>query len=755
MGVGGAGMSSLAVLLSEWGCEVSGCDVANAATLAQLRGLGVHVEECHDVTHVAHAQVVLWSPAVPQDHPELESARRAGATLMPRRDVLAELSTQMRLIGVTGTHGKTTATSMLVHICAAARRDDARLLGAPVRGVGFGGHWGPDDLICEVDESYGAFSKLTPYALGLLNIEADHLDHYGSLANLESAFVEVMTRTLGPVVVWSDDEGAARVASQVPRNVVTVGTSSQVRWRLVDEKLERQRARARLVGPQELEIDLGVTGRHNLTNAAVVAVLAMELGIAGEFVTDGLRHFVGAPRRFEHVATWRGIDVIDDYAHLPAEIAATVSAAQSAGYHRIVALFQPHRVSRTRSIGADFAPAFDNVDELVMTDIYRAGEENPEGITGEFLADFVKARAQTSVTYAASLRDASEVLEGTSRDKDLLLILGAGDVTTVLEHLHDVTQRAWTPRSSSAGPDDYFLGHDSRVEYGAALGGRTTYRAGGSVAALVSVASDDDLEDLSERLLNASQPLIVLGNGSNLLVAEGQHDVVVVHLVGNYAELTVSADEEDEDVVKVLAGGALDLPVAARRLASHGVVDFEWAVGVPGTFGGAVAMNAGGHGAEMKSSVSRVEVWSDGQRQWRDAREFEFAYRHSALGPGEIVTRVELTLRRGDAALARERIGEIVRWRREHQPGGANAGSVFRNPEGHSAGRLIEAAGLKGVRMGSAVVSSKHANFILVDERGSTDDVVALMRRVRSAVHDTSGVWLESEHRLIGFEENW
>ncbi|HEY5439044.1 MAG TPA: FAD-binding protein, partial [Acidimicrobiales bacterium] len=199
-------------------------------------------------------------------------------------------------------------------------------------------------------------------------------------------------------------------------------------------------------------------------------------------------------------------------------------------------------------------------------------------------------------------------------------------------------------------------------------------------------------------------------------------------------------------------GAGLDLPIASRRLAKAGVVGFEWAVGVPGTFGGAVAMNAGGHGSDMRASVEAVEVWRDGvMRTWgRD--ELGLDYRTSALGRRDIVTRVRLVLAKGDVNEAQERIRDIVRWRREHQPGGANAGSAFRNPEGDYAGRLIDEAGCRGQRWGSAVVSEKHANFIIADAGGRANDVFELLRTVRERVFDVSGVTLESEHRFLGFE---
>jgi UDP-N-acetylmuramate--alanine ligase len=745
-------MSSLAVLLQEYGCVVSGCDAANVGVLAQLRELGVDVADHHDVAHVAEADVVLWSPAVPREHVELLAAQSSGCVMLARRHVLAELSKMVRLIGVTGTHGKTTATSMLVQIMAAAGRDDSRLLGAPVRGVGFGGHFATGDLLAEVDESYGAFAELTPYALGLLNVEVDHLDHYGSLENLEAAFADVLSRTTGPVVVWIDDPGAARVAAQVACDVVSVGTQAHAWWHLVDEEVTRRGARARLVGPVDVDIVLSVTGRHNLANAALAAALAMAVGVEPAHVTEGLRRFRGAPRRFEHMATWRGVDVVDDYAHLPGEIVATIAAARAAGYQNVVAVFQPHRVTRTISVGADFAPAFDDVDEVIITDIYTAGEANPDGVNGEFLANFVANRGRTRVHYAPTLTEAARTLERSDEQMDLVLILGAGDVTTVLDHLADVKRRPSDTRDNAADLAENYLGLGEHVVYDAPLGERTTYRVGGSVAALLTLSRDEELEEFSARLSSSRRPIMAIGNGSNLLVADGRHDVVAVHLDGDFTELEVN---DEDGAVRVVAGAGLDLPVAARRLAGEGVVGFEWAVGVPGTFGGAVAMNAGGHGSDMKASVVRVEVWTRGERSWRDAAKMNFSYRHSSLELGDIVTRVELRLQRGDSTLARERISEIVRWRREHQPGGANAGSVFRNPEGDSAGRLIEAAGLKGFRLGTAMVSDKHANFIIVDPQGSANDVVALMRHVRAAVGAASGVWLESEHRLLGFAEVW
>ena len=289
----------------------------------------------------------------------------------------------------------------------------------------------------------------------------------------------------------------------------------------------------------------------------------------------------------------------------------------------------------------------------------------------------------------------------------------------------------------------------ARAREHAPFGARTTYRVGGRVRVLVELERLKDLEELGSLIEATQLRVVVIGNGSNLLVAEGEHDVVGVHLGGEFCELTWR--DEGERVI-VTAGAGLDLPVAARRLASEGIVGFEWAVGVPGTFGGAVVMNAGGHGSHMAASVIEVQTWRGTARRW-EAAECGFGYRTSALPADEIVTRVVLGLGRGDSTRARELISDVVRWRRAHQPGGANAGSVFRNPPGEHAGHLIESAGCKGLRVGSAVISEKHANFILVDSEGRANDVYELIRTVQVRVRERCNVDLVSENRFLGFED--
>lgn len=288
-----------------------------------------------------------------------------------------------------------------------------------------------------------------------------------------------------------------------------------------------------------------------------------------------------------------------------------------------------------------------------------------------------------------------------------------------------------------------------RVSEHAPFGSRTTYRVGGTARVVVNITSLDDLLELGSAMTETGLALVCLGNGSNLLVEDGERDVLVVHCDRSFGALDYDGDER----VVVNAGAGLELPLMARRLAHEGVIGFEWAVGVPGTVGGAVAMNAGGHGDDIVGSIEAAMVWRDGATTIWTKDELQLGYRTSALGSRDVVLGAQFVLTRGDASEAEDRVREIVRWRREHQPGGANAGSVFRNPVDDHAARLIEAAGCKGLRLGSAVVSEKHANFIQADENGLAIDVYSLMNLVRTRVLEESGVELVSENRFVGFGE--
>lgn len=304
-----------------------------------------------------------------------------------------------------------------------------------------------------------------------------------------------------------------------------------------------------------------------------------------------------------------------------------------------------------------------------------------------------------------------------------------------------------------------FLG--DRLRRDESLAPLSTYRVGGAAARFVEVADPAELARIAGALVGVLAPeqLLVVGRGSNLLVADRGFDGLALQLGERFAEVRIDegeAADEEVDGTRVRAGGAAALPVVARRTVAAGLTGFEWAVGVPGSIGGAVRMNAGGHGADMAEVLVGVHVVDlcSGEDVHVSTAALDLGYRRSALRPSQVVTRADLALRPGDRSEGESRLSEIVRWRREHQPGGANAGSVFTNPDGDSSGRLIDAAGCKGLRVGGAEVSPKHANFIQSDPDGSASDVVEVMRRVVERVEATAGVRLHAETVLVGFDDD-
>lgn len=286
-----------------------------------------------------------------------------------------------------------------------------------------------------------------------------------------------------------------------------------------------------------------------------------------------------------------------------------------------------------------------------------------------------------------------------------------------------------------------------RCVFGAPLGARTTYRVGGVAGALLVVEHHEDLARIARLVSDTAVDVLVLGKGSNLLVADAGFPGLVLVLGEAFTGIDIS------DGGRVRAGGATDLPVLARRSAAAGWRGMEWAVGVPGSVGGGVRMNAGGHGSDIAARLERVHVFdvAKGQDGTVAGVALDLGYRRSNLAPNQIVTWAEFALQPGDPDVAGAEVSEIVRWRRLHQPGGQNAGSVFTNPPGDSAGRLVEISGGKGLRLGTAEVSSKHANFIQSRPGGSADDVLALIEELRRRVRASTGVELVPEVRLVGF----
>ncbi|NNC93720.1 MAG: UDP-N-acetylmuramate--L-alanine ligase, partial [Acidimicrobiia bacterium] len=440
IGVGGSGMSGLAKLLAQMGRSVTGSDLRPNPSFAELRDLGVEVWDGHRPDAIGAAQLVVASSAIPHDDPELAAARSRSVPVWRRPDLLDSITRAMPAVGFAGTHGKTTSTGLAVTALRATGRDPSFLVGGRMLGLGTSAHLGePGLFVLEADEAFGTFQRLHLRALLVTNIEADHLDHYGSIDHLMTAFLQVAQATRGPVVACLDDPGARDLAGAV--GAVTYGTAPEADWSLRDLATSGGRVRFALRGHgTDITVEVPRPGAHIARNAAGVIALLAELGFAPEGIAAGLGEFSGIRRRFESRGRIGGVTVIDDYAHHPTEVLATVTAARAQHDGRVVAVFQPHRYSRTEEHWKAFGPALAGADLVVLTDVYAAGEKPIPGVTGALVARSAEA-AGAEVLYVPLRSELAAGVSGVLASGDLLLTLGAGDITGLATELIEMTGR--------------------------------------------------------------------------------------------------------------------------------------------------------------------------------------------------------------------------------------------------------------------------------------------------------------------------
>lgn len=435
VGVGGAGMSAIASTLGAMGHTVSGSDLKDSRTVDRLTASGLRVAIGHDASNVPDdTALVAVSTAIPDTNPEVVEARRRGVPVVRRAEVLAGIAARRDTVAVAGTHGKTTTSSMLVLVLIEAGLAPSFIVGGDLNEIGSGAAW--DDgrwMVVEADESDGTFLELPRHAAIVTNVEPDHLEHHGSWEALQQAFITFVADTPGPVVLCADDPGSAGLAASATFPV-TYGVAAEADYRLVDVTSDRSGTRFGLErgGARLGDIHLPVAGVHNARNAAAAVACAVELGAPFDACASALARFAGVARRFEHRGEAGGVHFVDDYAHLPTEVAAAIAAAVDGGWGRVVCVFQPHRYSRTEALWRDFADAFDGADVVVVTDVYPSGEAPRPGVTGRLVVDAVlAAHPDLAVVYRPGLNDVVEWLTAELKPGDLCLTLGAGDLTTV------------------------------------------------------------------------------------------------------------------------------------------------------------------------------------------------------------------------------------------------------------------------------------------------------------------------------------
>lgn len=434
VGGGGAGMSGLAKLLSQLGHTVTASDLKPSRFLHSLADLGIETWVGHRPALMTGVDLVAASSAVPSSDPELLAAQDAGALVWSRPDLLDAMTRDRPTIGFAGTHGKTSSTAMAVTALRHLGLDPTFLVGGEMVDFNTGSHLGTDEpFVVEADEAFGTFRRLHLEGMAVTNIEADHLDYYGNVAALEEAFSLVASRVSGPVVGCIDDPGVRRLAQRT--SIIGYGVSPRARWTIAHLEHGKGQVSFRFGGPgTDLRVVVPRPGSHMAANTAGVLALLGELGFDVEQAARGIAEFAGVRRRFDVRARIAGVTIVDDYAHHPTEIAATIAAGRLGGWNRVWAIFQPHRYSRTAELAPAFGAPLAAADRVIVTDVYAAGEPPEPGVSGRLVAEAASA-AGADVQYVPALSDVAGLVGPALADGDLILLLGAGDVNSVADQL--------------------------------------------------------------------------------------------------------------------------------------------------------------------------------------------------------------------------------------------------------------------------------------------------------------------------------
>lgn len=754
VGVGGMGMGPLAIYLTQLGFRVSGEDDAMTDAMRQqlerekilLTQPGGLPDEC---------ELVVCSSAISQTHPAHVAARAKLTPLVRRGELLAEIVRDKKLVAVCGSHGKTTTCAMIITALRRANFPAGYLLGglfnddtvAPAR-IGSN-----DWVVAEIDESDGTIERFSPEVTVAVNLDWDHPDHYRQLADLEATFVALFGRTRQSVLVSDACALSARAITQhkAAAQVITFGRSGEYRANTVTEGDGVMTLALNGRFPIR-QATVHAQGDFNASNANAALAASHLMGV--ELSENLLAQYPGVRRRQSVLHATPDLTVIEDYAHHPAEIRALLTSLRRRAKSRLLVVFQPHRFSRTAQFKSEFAASLAQADRLYLLDVYGAGEALLEGgTTADLYAELRRSAPALPVAYYPG--HGAFMLDGLRSDikaGDLVVFVGAGDIDQqAREWLEVVAQQVREMKRWDALAEllRSRVSSATKIKREEILAEKTTMRVGGPARIYAEPATADDLSALLREAKARMIEVFVLGRGSNLIVPDEGVEGLVISL-GHAAWQTF----EPMGNGRIWVGAGLRLKNLCGLATKAGMMGFEFLEGIPGNLGGALRMNAGAMGGWIFDVVEEVQLMTrDGEIRVVKKADLHVAYRQCAELQDAIALGALLTQATAAASDAITRQIDVYRDKRQKtQPREPSAGCVFKNPEGDSAGRLIDEAGLKGTRVGGAEVSTLHANFIVNRGNATSSDIIELMRRVRAQVEQTKGIRLEPEVLLYGKE---
>ncbi len=748
IGVAGSGMSGLALLLLGMGHKVSGCDRVTTSETDRMQGQGLMFSSPQTGIGIEGADLVVYSSAIRPENPAFAAAAKAGVPMIRRAECLAAILHTKAGIVISGTHGKTTTSSMTAHILRECGQKPSYYVGAEIPILGANARWEEEgrSMVAEGDESDGTLALYRPEHSVILNIEAEHLDFYRDLDHIREIFTKLADQTTGSIVYCAEDTVAREICAD-RANALSYG------WESSSEKTNYTASEIRdLKGSSAFtvkrdgkalgDIELAIPGEHNILNALAAIAIADRCGAEFSLIARALSSFAGAKRRFETKYLSPACRIVDDYGHHPTELAATLQTARSLKPSRLVVLFQPHRYTRTQALADDFGKVLQAADLVFISDVYPASEPPIPGITGQTLVVAMKAHGDIPAKFIPDLANAHHAVGNALEPGDLLITLGAGNVhevgTRIAADLKILDEmRALMP----PGEIDGKLYEPMRKH--------TTLLVGGPAQYWVEPHSFYAFAFLVDYCRERSIPIRVVGRGSNVLVRDGGIRGAVIHPTGGaFSELSIDSKGH------LTAGVGVRLKKLASYAGAHGIGGFEWMEGIPGNVGGSLRMNAGAMGIETFDQVVRVTFLDeDGVIRTREREEIVADYRNVRELRRNFALQAVFKGKADSHENIKQRWQESRDKRKDTQPIAASAGCTFKNPEEIPAGRLIDSLGLKGTAIGQAAISEAHANFIVNNGKATAADILALIESIQKTARQERGVDLETEVKIIGEDE--
>jgi UDP-N-acetylmuramate--L-alanine ligase/UDP-N-acetylenolpyruvoylglucosamine reductase len=769
VGAGGCGMSGIGHLLLDLGFRVAGSDLQVNDEVLELRARGAHIHTGHAGEQVEAARPVLlvFTSAVRSGNPELVRADELGIPMARRALALAALVHRQQGVCVAGMHGKTTTSALLAFALEGLGSKPSFAVGWRVPQLPRHARMSPPSggrlplFVVEADESDGTLREYHPRHAIVLNVDEEHLDYFADFEAVCREFAQFAAQTSGKVVFCADDERLSALYARLPR-AISYGYHPLAAYRIETKfcapPAQPTGAAGMAVADARVcfeiwhdrrklgDFHLALLGEKNISNAAAVIALLHQLGHAPEAIAAAIAGFKGAGRRQEQRFRDARFAVYDDYGHHPNEVRATLRAFRSLGPRRLLVAFQPHRFTRTQHLLKEFATAFSGADQLWLMEIYPASEPPIPGVNSSLLAREISAQG-TRVNVVADAAQLRHEVRAAMQPGDLVVFLGAGaDITVAAQGLAaQLREEPVLPAEEIMAGLSAVLSNEAVLERDEPLASRTTIRIGGKADFYVEPASEEDLAAVLRFCASRRLPFTIFGRGSNLVVRDGGFRGVVVCL----AHKGFSRVEVVNGRVHCGAGASLkQIALAARE---HKLGGLEFLDGIPGSLGGALRMNAGAMGNWIFEMVETLRLMDHtGRVMERRASELLVEYRGCPWLKNHIALSAVIKCEADAAEAIEQRLLVGRHQRRTTQPRQPSAGCIFKNPEAIPAGRLIDELGLKGTRVGGAVVSDLHANFIVNDGGATARDVLALIAIIQDRARRARGIELETEVEILG-----